>query len=303
MSDRNELDLDISNYNLNDILKLFHIENSNSQLSLDDMKKAKKIVLMTHPDKSNLNTNVYLFFGRAYKILQQIYDFKTRSNCPGNKSYDEITEDNKGISENEQQNLVNKFSKTDNFNKQFNKIFEENRLQNESEDSGYGNWLKSSEGLENKKINSLSEMNAVINDKKKELKSLVVNREIGEIKNQSGCSLTTKKPDEYSSDIFSKLPYEDLQKAHTETVIPVDQSDFDNKQKFNSVHELNTFRNSQAQNTNVFSLKQSKDYLKSKEQLEEHSNTERAYELARQSEQAEKANKSLWGHLRQIQNR
>ena len=39
---------------------------------------------------------------------------------------------------------------------------------------------------------------------------------------------------EYSSDIFSKLQYEDLKKAHTETVVPVTREDFENKERFNT---------------------------------------------------------------------
>ena len=43
------LDLDIQNYNLNDILKLFNL---NYNFTIDDLKKSKRIVLKTHPDKS-----------------------------------------------------------------------------------------------------------------------------------------------------------------------------------------------------------------------------------------------------------
>ena len=40
--------------------------------------------------------------------------------------------------------------------------------------------------------------------------------------------------------MFSKLPYQDLKKAHTETVIGVTDEDYDKMQKFNTVEEYKT---------------------------------------------------------------
>ena len=46
------LDLNIENYDLNDLLNLFQLDyNFNEQ----DLKQAKKIVLQTHPDKCELD--------------------------------------------------------------------------------------------------------------------------------------------------------------------------------------------------------------------------------------------------------
>ena len=46
-------DLDINNYSFDDVLNLFSID---SALSPDSMKQARRIALMTHPDKSSLPT-------------------------------------------------------------------------------------------------------------------------------------------------------------------------------------------------------------------------------------------------------
>ena len=106
-------------------------------------------------------------------------------------------------------------------------------------------------------------MNEIIEEKKKNLKSLVVHKDIMTTENKSnGSYLANTKPEEYSSDVFSKLPYEDLRKAHTETVVPVNMKDFHNTKKFISVNELNQFRNSQ--DINSSSLDQSKQFLKKK---------------------------------------
>ena len=36
------------------------------------------MALMTHPDKSNLDKNVFLFFLKAYKRLEEIYKFRVK---------------------------------------------------------------------------------------------------------------------------------------------------------------------------------------------------------------------------------
>ena len=46
-------------------------------------------------------------------------------------------------------------------------------------------------------------------------------------------SLDGAAPELYSSDVFSKLKYDDLKKAHTESVIPVSNSDYQKIKKFN----------------------------------------------------------------------
>ena len=70
-----DLDLDINNYELHDILNLFQIP---SNFTEDHLKQCKKAVLKTHPDKSGLDKEVFLFFSKAYKILYEIHIFKNR---------------------------------------------------------------------------------------------------------------------------------------------------------------------------------------------------------------------------------
>ena len=69
-------DLDINNYDLNDILALFKIQ---ANFDEDDLRAAKKIVLKTHPDKSGLASEYFLFYSKAYKVLFSIWEFKNKS--------------------------------------------------------------------------------------------------------------------------------------------------------------------------------------------------------------------------------
>jgi len=57
------MDLDINNYNLDDLLNLFKIS---AHFGESDLKRAKQIVLKTHPDKSGLPSEYFLFF---YKLF------------------------------------------------------------------------------------------------------------------------------------------------------------------------------------------------------------------------------------------
>ena len=60
------LDLNIDNYNYEDILNLFKI---NYDFGENELKNAKKMVLMMHPDKSGLEKQYFLFFHLNHKVL------------------------------------------------------------------------------------------------------------------------------------------------------------------------------------------------------------------------------------------
>ena len=51
-------DLDVDNYDLEDLLELFKLDYN---FSGDDLKKAKTICLQTHPDKSGLEPKYFFF--------------------------------------------------------------------------------------------------------------------------------------------------------------------------------------------------------------------------------------------------
>ena len=53
------VDLDIDNYELDDILNLFQLSDN---FDVEELKKAKRIVKETHPDKSKLNPEIFIFF-------------------------------------------------------------------------------------------------------------------------------------------------------------------------------------------------------------------------------------------------
>ena len=70
------LDLNIDHYSIDDIISLFKISN---KLTSQEMKAAKRTVLMSHPDKSRLDSKYFLFFTKAYKILYSIFTHKNKT--------------------------------------------------------------------------------------------------------------------------------------------------------------------------------------------------------------------------------
>jgi hypothetical protein len=305
-----ELDLNIENYELQDILKLFKIPYDFTE---EDLRNAKKIVLKTHPDKSKLSPDYFRFFTKAYKKLYSIWEFKNKdtkareSNATANANtiYSENVLET--FSDKEKKKVLdtfvnkNKLNDANKFNDWFNKEFEKNRLLNEEDEHGYGDWLKSNEDIEEEQVLSLSQMNDVIEKKKRQLRDrdLIVHKDVNELHFQTNASnIVGEIPAEYSSDMFGSLKYEDLHKAHTETIIPVTMDDYKNVKKFKNVNEYNAYRNTQ--DTTPLSELQAHQYLRNKEKLEETQSTQRAYKLAKQIEDAEKKQQTFWGNMMNI---
>jgi hypothetical protein len=294
----NELDLNIENYDLLDILTLFKIKDYN--FNRDDLKQAKKIVLMTHPDKSKLDKKYFLFFKEAYKILYSIYEFRYKSSENKNKTYEEISYaslENKEKSE-LLKNVKEKHKNAPEFNEWFNKMFEKTNKQKEN---GYGSWLSSNDDIDTR-TTTYSNMNQTFETKKKELKSIIVYKDYSTITHGENSIYKLDEdidiPSTYSSDIFSKLKYDDLKRAHTETVIPVTIEDYNNKKKYNSINEIKNDR--PIKYDDMPSMEQSKEYLNNMKNNEMKSDIERAFKLAKQDEYYRKVNNSWWSNLKQI---
>jgi len=291
------IDLNLENYNLNEILNLFKMEANFTEL---DLKNAKKIVLKTHPDKSNLKPDYFIFYSKAYKELYRIWEFKNKRYKNKKDSLNDVIYES--INDKEKSKILDNFlSKKDSkdFNIWFNKEFDKNKLEREDEKTGYGEWFGSSEDVDELSTSILSKdkIDEGINKKKEKLRALVVHRGINDIyANTNGSNLSGDVPSSYSSDLFSNLKFEDLKKAHTETVVPVTIEDFNNVKQFNNLNDYNIYRSSQ--DTTPLSEIQAKEYLQKKQKLDETQTTERAYKLAKELELSNKNQDRLWGTIK-----
>lgn len=303
----NSVDLDINNYNLEDILSLFKIP---ANFDEQDMKRAKQIVLKTHPDKSKLPAEYFLFYSKAYKMLYSVWDFRKRgdvdSKNPKNTEYSNYTDEDKTVLLDQFFESNEKFKKSANFNRWFNEQFERNKLSNESEEKGYGDWLKNDDPEDESpaKNVSMATMKQEFDRKKEQARSLIVREDVQEIWSNNSISateLSNDAPGTYDSGLFSGLGFQDLYKAHTETVIPVTEEDYEQKQKFGSVNEYMSYRNNQ--DTKPLSEQQAQQYLKQRNDKDEEKAIRRAYELAKQTELAKQKNQEFWSGLQLLKNK
>lgn len=283
------MDLDINNYDVDDLLNLFNI---NYNFNNEDLRKAYKKTLMTHPDKSGLDKEYFLFFTKAFKKLKFIYDFRNKQNTCVNSTnynydYDPDITNNIKIKTNKTTINADK-----NFNKRFNELFEKVKIYDEEQDNGYDEWIKNNPIDEDNKpkITNVRSLNEYIENKKQEARELIKYKDVKEINSSvsmgNNSNLMREKPEYYESGIFSKMQYEDYKRAHTETVIPVTEEDYINKVKFNNVNQLMTYRK---QEESVSSLEQSKQLLERKKELEEKETMNIAYNLSKQMEQIKKS--------------
>lgn len=291
-----DVDLDLNNYELEDLLGLFKL---NYNFTNDELKRAKKIALQTHPDKSGLDTKYFIFFSKAYNIILNVYRFR----CRRIKEVRNIDYVSEKMNEEEEKHLIKKLSKFKNvkeFNNWFNDVFEKVKVKDSNNESGYGNWFKSDEDIDDRKIKNMSEMNSVFENKKKETKALVKHNGIIEMGGGGGYDLTRNRPVVYESDVFSKLKYEDLRKAHTETVVPVTMEDFYDKKRFDNLDSLKKHRDNSEEAP--LSLTQSKEYLNKRKEQEEIVNSTRAFNLIKRDQEIEKSNQKFWTYLKQLEN-
>ena len=286
-------DLEIENYDLREILNLFKLDYNFNSI---DLKQAQRIALKTHPDKSNLPSEYFMFFRKAFQIVQQIYYYRYKKlQDSQNKEYTiDVNEENKKLL----QNLDGKSVKE--FNQWFNKAFENVKINDKNQDSGYGDWFKSNNDIHNIEGANMNDFERLFEKRKTECKSLIVRKEIDDNEKSSGYMLERSKPQLYESNMFSKLQFDDLKKAHTQTVVPVTRQDFLNKPQFDSVDSYKRHRSNQKLRS--LTRDDTRIYLANKELNDGKMNTQRAYNLLKQDEQMKTANEKWWSHLKQLEN-
>lgn len=311
----NEIDLDLNNYDLKDLLNLFKLDSSYDEA---DLKNVKKFVLMTHPDKSGLDKEYFLFYSSAFKMLVNIYKRRQSSNITQTTSHSSTAyitsedEDKKYVYEkfNEQvddyieqnkhkKSIINK-PKEQIFNKLFNEMFEKHYIRDDEESQGYGEWFASNEDLDNRVANKQN-MNEMFELKKQELKQKSSANNINQITKYSSKNIVSNGLgllDGYSYDNSNSIQYEDLKTAYTETVVPVNHQDYLNKKKYGNVDNL--IKSSEYNDIKPLSLEQSKQYLKEQNKLNNEEDLYRAYKLQKEDELAQKMNKNIISQFQKL---
>jgi hypothetical protein len=284
------LDLDLDHYSLEDLYKLFNIEDSS--LNDSNLKNAKQIVLKMHPDKSRLDAKYFLFFSGAYKRLYSVYEFQNKSLKKSYKDEDYFDETNKTTLDIMFEKNKD-FKDSKNFNSWFNQAFEKNKMEDPLE-QGYGDWLKSDEGFINVSENvSKGNMNDIFEQKKKQIQAVTLYTGVTDtFASTLGGSLLN------GSDNFSTEEYTDLRQAYTETLIPVTQEDYNRMEKFNNISEYKKHRD----RVDITPLSEEeanrKLYIREKEANQQSAAL--AFKYAKESERVKHQQQSFWGDIKRL---
>ena len=304
-----DLDLDIRNYELRDILNLFKLPSVFNELN---MREAKLMVMRTHPDKSGLDKEYFLFFSKAYKILHEVYQVRAGLSRQKDAKYDDVKEDIDARRNANSDKL--KRMNADEFNRWFNQTFEQNRLHDEEQDSGYGDWLKDNDDNEDNEDNEAADLGEgaswaqrmeQLERRKQRLReqALVVRSEVKTFDsfNSAGYGLTRECPEEHSSGLNfgSSLAYEDLKKAHTESVIPVTHEDYEAVRKYKNMNELQMSRD---MDRRTFNYSETATIMNRSQQLQTEDDMRRAFKLAQQDEVVRDLNKKWMAQFNAIEN-
>ena len=239
--------LDIHMYSLDELLELFGL---NYDLTIQDLKQAKKKVVAVHPDKSKLDSKYFLFYKKAYEIIVQFYENqnKHKKTHTNEQVYEPGSQG--GLNDSTEKEIfktINNMSKA-NFQSNFNKMFEENNTN--KPDPTKNEWFTSEDNHYEitEKVNTKNMGHALEKIKEKQnsivkyngVESLYVNSD-------SGNKLYDDDDDSYvTTDPFGKLKFEDLRKVHKDqTVLMVSEKDIRNVPQYSSVDQYNRARGAQ----------------------------------------------------------
>lgn len=275
------VDLNISNYSLVELLKLFQLP---VDFNEQDLKRAKKQVLMMHPDKSKLDKEFFLFFSSAYRLLFSVYMVRNRTN-QDTTTHPVYTSNDIDL---EEDDVWGKLSKRTDGNKVFNAMFEQHVKDHTQK--GHGEWLKSHD--ETVCVNTRDEMNRYILKKKSDLCILSTYNKVMDTERHTGTMLDDSQ--HFQSQLFSSLQYDDVKHAYTESVVPVTE-EFIQKEHSNDIHALRHARDFEIKD--AFERSNHVNAMKKRETDEIEKDASRAYFLARQDEEMKMIRKKMTSNL------
>ena len=228
--------LDIYSYSFPDILDLFHLP---SNFGENDLKRAKLVALKTHPDKSGLPPQYFLFYKKAFDIVVDYYNEKQKVNIevPHNEiKYESATPDKSTY---KQVGKTMKEMGTEKFQEKFNQLFEENMVK--KRDESVNDWFKKNDPLfEFDDVKSTSGLGMAMDSIKAKTAALTQYKGVENMTSRMGNDLYEDDSNGYvSCDPFGKLKYDDLRKVHKDqTVFAVSERDFEKVQKYSSMDHL-----------------------------------------------------------------
>lgn len=304
--------LDIQTYSFQDILTLFELPEANN-ITQEQLKRAKLMVLKTHPDKSRLPPDFFLFYSEALKIIVEFYNNQQRSTkeiTTTEIKYDDniagIFENNPAVLEKINSIPSNKFQKV------FNDLFDKNQMGKQIVNKN--EWFSKDENddIFAVKVANISSMNKTFEQIKEKQQGMVIYKGVRELP-WSGISASNLYEDidgdgngdgngnvYIENDPFSKLKFEDIKKVHkNETIFAVGEKDYDKIPKYQSVEQYNTARNTN--DIYIETEEENRRILKQRETDFQNKMIQREYLMKKKEIETINKNKSIYSYFLQIE--
>jgi len=296
--------LDIRQYALDEIYALFGIRRET--VSIEDLKKAKHRVLMTHPDKSGMPADYFIFYKKALETIATDYAEQHRVEQSNNRMT-ELQQNNYeyshggGEEEARLRAVAEKTTAGDKFARDFNRIFEDQMQQ--KVDESRNDWFRDDRAAYDTSKVSKSNIAQSIEEVKKQQRALAhYTGGVREMTHHLGTQLYEDPhgtEQHITTDPFAKLKFEDLRRVHKdETVFQVSESDYQNQPTFKNVEEYGRARSSQQ--FDQISKEQAERILQQREQERAariQQFQRQAYEQGLENERKQEAVKTLFLRL------
>lgn len=238
--------LDIQSYRLEELLSLLDLPFKPTQ---EQMMRAKKKVLMFHPDKSRLPNEYFLFYRKAFDIAVKYYQEQNKQNVvltEENTTYQNMKPENdESVDKTIKQN-IEKIGGGKAFQSKFNELFEKNMVEKRENKNAWFAEEKPVLDVPEEKVSSKN-MSTLFEKMKEKTQSIVVHKGVQDYMYRAGGKfLDDEEEEDYiSTDPFSKLRYDDLRKVHKDqTIFAVGENDFKKVPQYGSVDQYQRERNS-----------------------------------------------------------
>jgi hypothetical protein len=300
--------LTIQSYSLDEIMGLFDLDSYD--ISIENLKVAKKKVLMLHPDKSKLDAKYFLFYKKAFDIIVQFFDNQNRQNRsiqPKDVAYepnynDQDTNTTKQITKNVQE------MKSEKFQEKFNELFEANQMgvRPNTERNEWFQQEKSAYDVPQEKM-SKQAMNDNFQRIKKQNNGLIQYNGVQSLNQDSATSNNFYDDDDFqdkymTSDPFSKLKFDDLRKVHRDqSVLAVSEQDINNIKTYGSVEEFNRARSEHSYEP--LEKQHADRLLQEQEKAMQQRMMRKEYQSKLQTEQYAEKNKDVMASFLLLQNK
>jgi hypothetical protein len=318
---QNKHNLNIQMYSFNELLELFDLTDAN-HITPDQLKEAKKMVLKTHPDKSRLPPEYFIFYKKAFEIIVDFFNNQNKVNktvptteIPYNTT---INSQHNKSTEIQIQTTINSM-KPEKFQKTFNELFEQNNMgrqivnknewfSNENDIPVFDTTTYSNNNNNNNSINSnIERMKEKHNQQGG---GMVMYKGVQELQFQSSLNsgylyedINGDNDDDdetyIETDPFSKLKFEDLKKVHkNETVFSISEKDFNKIPQYKNIEQYVKTRDE----TTVEPLTKqlATEILEKKENELRSRMLKKEYELKKKQTEYENKNKSILSYFLQL---